>query len=315
MVYKLLAKSTVVGATLFLTLCFAVVGSSRVPEVARAGAQGIRGVVKIETAGAYTAEAYVERESKSFPVSGVPSVRVETFDGAITVRGWNQAEVKLIIVKSAHDEREARGISVRAQQQGGEILGTADFDTSYGREITVNGARVLSNSAQVDMEIYVPRRVNLRALSGDNGMRVEGVKGKVELRTEDGPIVVNDAAGSFLVSTGDGQIDITNFDGEAEAQTGDGPITLAGRFTQVGARTEDGEISLTLPAGTNAIIETNSKQVFNRDGLAVEEAGGGSSGRVRRWRVGSGGGVFKLHTDEGFVELRSSPATSRRGAQ
>jgi Putative adhesin len=305
MVYKPLAKSSVVVATLFFTVCFAVAGLSR--EIS-----GIHGPIKIETSGTNTAGAYVERESKSFPVSGVPSVRVKTFDGAITVRGWNQEEVKLLIIKSAHDEREARGITVRAEQQGREILITADFDKSYSREITMNGARVLSNSAQVDIEIYVPRRVNLRALSGDNGMRVEGIEGEVELRTKDGAIVVKDAAGSLRVSTGDGQIEITNFDGEAEAQTGDGPIKLAGRFTQVVARTEDGEISLTLAAGTNAIIETNSNHVFNRDQLAVEEAGDGSSGRVRRWRIGSGGGVFKLHTDEGSVELRSSPATSRR---
>ena len=251
-----------------------------------------------------------QRVSKTFTVSGVPRVRLETFDGNITVRAWDKSEVTFNFAKSAQDEHEMRGISLRADEGGGEVRATATFDKAYSREQTFNGRRVLSNGASVELEVYVPRNVNLYAASGDGGISAEGVIGELDLRAKDGPIEVSNARASLRAGTGDGAIAIKNFYGDADAHTADGPISLSGHFTQLVARTEDGEISLALPAGTNATIETSAESVSNKDGVATAEIVKGSSPNVRRWRVGGGGNTFKLSTRKGSIYVRRAAGGS-----
>ncbi|HVF51484.1 MAG TPA: DUF4097 family beta strand repeat-containing protein [Pyrinomonadaceae bacterium] len=242
--------------------------------------------------------------SNSFNVSGTPRVRVETFDGRITVRAWDKPEVMFTAFKRAHDEKEMRGISLRAHQANGEISLVAEFDKAFAHQVRSAGKRILSFSsgASVNYEVYVPRNATVRASTGDGRLYLEGVRGELDVRTGDGSIEVSGGGGSLHAETGDGHIRVMDFDGRADTRTGDGRITLEGRFTDLAARTGDGSISLALPSGSNATVETDSETVVN-DGLAVAEDAD-SSRRVRRWRIGSGGTVFTLRTGDGQIHLR-----------
>lgn len=236
----------------------------------------------------------IEREAKTFNVSGIPRVNVSTFDGSIIVRAWNKQEVSLTAIKRARDEQAMRGIRLKAEQRGAEIFISAEFDKS------LQGLH--GTGATVQYDLYVPQSATLRASSGDGRILVEGVSGEAHLQTGDGSVDVSGGRGRLRVNTGDGRIRIVNYDGDVNALTGDGRITLAGRFTHLAARTGDGSISLALPAGFNATIETNSEFVTN-DGLAISEDTD-TSKRVRRWKVGGGGGnVFTLHTGDGRIIL------------
>jgi DUF4097 and DUF4098 domain-containing protein YvlB len=244
------------------------------------------------------------RESKSYPVTGAPRVRVETFDGAVNVHAWDKPEVMYTAVKRATDDRELRGIKITAQQgAGGEVTLRAEFDKSFAHVYREQGGRVTSytSNASAEFDVYVPRNATLSVSTGDGRLRVDGVAGELDLRTGDGPTDVTGARGRLRAETGDGRIRVENFDGDAETRTGDGRITLDGNFRSLSARTGDGTISLTLPEGANATVETNAESVFN-DGVAVAESDGES--RVRRWRVGSGGQVLSLRTGEGQIILR-----------
>src|SRR5215217_4782137 len=97
-----------------------------------------------------------EQESKVFTVVHKPQVNLETFDGVITVHTWDKPEVKVTALKRAKDAEEMRGVSVRAEQSGSEIRVVAAFDDAFKREVNFNGKRVLSFSASVDLELYVP---------------------------------------------------------------------------------------------------------------------------------------------------------------
>lgn len=243
------------------------------------------------------------RESKSYPVTGAPRVRVETFDGAINVHAWDKPEVMYTAVKRATDDRELQGIKLSAQATGGEVSLRAEFDKSFAHVYREQGGRVTtySSNASAEFDLYVPRNATLFVSTGDGRLRVDGVAGELDLRTGDGPIDVTGARGKLRAETGDGRIRIDNFDGDADTRTGDGRITLDGNFRSLSARTGDGTISLTLPEGANATVETNAGSVFN-DGVAVAETD--AETRVRRWRVGSGGQVFTLRTGEGQIILR-----------
>jgi len=243
-----------------------------------------------------------ERESNTFKVSGAPRVRVETFDGAVSVHAWDKPEVMYTAVKRASDDREMQGIKLRAQGAGSEVTIRADFDKSFARNYSDQGGRVTySSNASAEFDLYVPRNSTLFVSTGDGRLRVDGVSGELELRTGDGAIDVTAAKGRLRAETGDGRIRVEDFEGDAEARTGDGRITLDGSFTRLAARTGDGTISLSLPEGTNATVETDGESVSS-DGVAVAESDAES--RVRRWRVGGGGQVFTLHSGDGRIILR-----------
>ncbi|MCI0489095.1 MAG: DUF4097 domain-containing protein [Blastocatellia bacterium] len=235
-----------------------------------------------------------ETETRSFPTSGIPQVRLETFDGSVAVRTWDKSEVAITATKRARTQAGLRTIRLRLEQNGGEVSAVAEHDRPYD-----NDGRDWAN---VRFEAFVPRNANLRVTSGDGSLQVEGVAGEMELKTGDGSITVTGGQGRVRAGTGDGRIEITRFDGEAEAMTNDGRITLDGRFTALAVRTGDGSISLGLPEDFNATLETDSESITVQ-GLAVMEETDPSS-RVRRWRIGSGGNLLTLKTGDGRITLR-----------
>lgn len=232
---------------------------------------------------------FSNQETKSFAVSGSPRVSITTFDGPVTVRGWDQSEVRYTATKRANDEESLKQISIKAEQQG--------------QTISINAENQNADNGSVHLEVYVPRNSSLHVTSGDGPLTLDGVSGDITLRSGDGPISVNNSSGQLHVNTGDGPIQINKFDGQVDARTGDGPIALEGNFNAVSARTGDGEISLTVPAGSSFTIETNASEGINNEGFVVAEDVT-LSPRVKRWKVGNGGRVFILRTGDGKVLLR-----------
>jgi DUF4097 and DUF4098 domain-containing protein YvlB len=228
-----------------------------------------------------------ERESKSFTVAGKARVNVVTYDGAVTVRGWDKSEVMYSVTKQGGDEQEVKTITIQADQQGSVVSIIAKSGEAEG-------------SASLD--VYVPRNASLHVSSDDGALTLQGVSGDLTLRTGDGSIEVTDGHGQLQANTGDGHIRITNFEGQVDARTGDGSITLDGNFTGLAARTGDGSISLSVPADANFTIETNTDSISN-EGLTVSEDMAPSK-RVKRWKVGRGGNLFVLSTGDGSIVIR-----------
>ncbi|HEX8129240.1 MAG TPA: DUF4097 family beta strand repeat-containing protein, partial [Pyrinomonadaceae bacterium] len=245
----------------------------------------------------------VERDAKSFNVSGTPRVRIDTFDGSINIQPSNESTVRFSAVKRASDEQAMRGIRLRAEQSGDTINIIAEFDQTQRREEYGTGAAVA-------LDVWIPRRANVNVKSGDGRLRLGGIEGEIDLHTGDGSVDVTGSKGRLRVQTGDGRVRVAGFDGDATVQTGDGRISLDGRFTKLTARTGDGAISLALPADSNARIETDSGRVINEMSAVAEDGEGDpEERRIRRWRVGSGAGSqINLRTGDGQIFLRRAGA-------
>ncbi len=265
-------------------------------ESARIAREAAR-AVRVETDADNTLRL-VERETKSFTVSGTPTLNMSTFDGYITVRAWDRPEVQLNISKRASTEQQMRGIRTNINQNGSNIHFSSSFDDSYARR----EAGVSFVNAIVSVEVNVPRNSSLRLTTGDGRLEVEGVNGSMNLTTGDGRIDVRNAHGRLSARTGDGRIEVQNFEGNVDAHTGDGRIYLDGRFSGLEADTGSGSIMLSVPSDFDATIETNAEGVDN-EGLTLTEESS-APGRLKRWKLGQGGKVFTLKTGEGRVFLR-----------
>ena len=242
----------------------------------------------------------VERDSSRFDVSETPRVTIETFDGAVSIHGWDKSEVLVNIVKRAGNEQAMRGIRFNAVKDGNQIKIVAGFDKNFAQRVAQG---VTTTNANANLEVFVPRKSALHASSGDGHLAIDGTSGEVELITADGFIDVIDGHGRVLAKTEDGRIRIAKFDGKAEATTGDGRISLEGRFAQLTARTEHGSITLALPANFDATIETDAESIINESDATLTEDPT-SSKRLRRWKIGKGGAVLRLHTGDGRIILR-----------
>jgi len=231
---------------------------------------------------------FTSQETKSFTVGASPRVTVNTFDGRVTVHGWDKSEVSYTATKRANEEETLKQISIQSQQQG--------------QTVSINAVEE-EQDGSVDFEVYVPRQSSLHVSSGDGALNLEGVSGEITLRSGDGPIQVSNGGGQLQVNTGDGRIQIIKFEGQVDARTGDGEIALDGNFNSLSARTGDGTISLTVPAGSSFTIETNAPDEISNEGFVVAEDIAPSR-RVKRWRIGNGGKLFILNTGEGRILLR-----------
>jgi hypothetical protein len=250
-----------------------------------------------------------ERESRSFAVSGMPRIKVSNFEGPITVRAWDQPEVKFIAVKQAVDKQAMSNIRLQAEQQGANVFVTTEFK-GPDRKMKIGGGTAFSKGAYVELELNVPRNANVSLFTGDGPLSITGVGGEVSLRTGDGTIDVRDGRGRLSANTNDGLIRILNFDGEVEAtDMGDGGVKAEGRFAKLSATTGGGPIALGLPTDSNVTIETDTANV-DHEGLAVTEETR-LTRNSRRLRIGTGGNIFSLRTGPGgHVTLRRLSSSS-----
>jgi DUF4097 and DUF4098 domain-containing protein YvlB len=236
----------------------------------------------------YGYKGLTESESKTFAVAGSPRVNIVTFDGSVTVRGWDKPEVMYTATKRGADEQELKQVAIQTEQQGSSVSIIA---------------KSLESGGAASLDVYVPRNSTLHVSSQDGELNLEGVSGELTLRTGDGAIKVTNGGGQLQVNTGDGEIRIASFDGQLDARTGDGSISLDGKFTGLAARTGDGNISLSVPANSDFTIETNAEGIDN-SGMSISEDIAPSK-RVKRWRVGRGGNLFVLNTGDGRIVLNS----------
>jgi hypothetical protein len=278
-------------------------------------------------------DGYRTREERRFRVSGVPDVRLATFDGAIVVRGWDRDEVYVEVEKRGRDRAEAEAIEVVAQQKGREISVEArepsTRDYKWGIVHTVaRGTRIVAT---------VPEGSDIVLRTGDGAITIERVRGKLELRTRDGAVNGLDIGGDVFAHTEDGSIRLENVDGRCDAATDDGSIHLAGRLEAVQARSGDGALMVKVLPGSRLAddwqLSTGDGAVvlFVPDGLGAELDAESHDGPARfdkalafaapdelprgilRGRLGGGGPGIR-HPTGGGSNKNQSEAAPRRPA-
>lgn len=269
---------------------------------------------------------HIEREEKRFSVTGTPEVRLTTFDGAIEIRSGESRSVLVEIEKRGPTKEALEKLTIESKQDGNRI------DVSVMRprgEIVVFGIGRMSPTAK--LIVTMPREGNVFARSGDGSIRVERVRGRLELRTGDGSIRGTDIGGQMVFGTGDGSVTIDNADGDLDVDTGDGSVSVAGKLDVVKLHTGDGSITfraepgtsmkadwsmttgdggvaLYLPSDFAAELDAHTGDGAIRNELPVTGAGGDGdrARRTLKGRIGEGGRTLRIRTGDGSVRLKRS---------
>jgi hypothetical protein len=272
-------------------------------------------------------QAHIVREEKRFTVSGVPDLKLTTFDGAIEVHSGDARTVIVEIEKRGPTQEGVDQLRVETKQDGNRI----EIEVKRpSREVVFFG---VGSSPSARLIVTMPREGNITAKSGDGSIRIEDIHGRLDVHTGDGSIRGRGIGGQMTIATGDGSVTLEETDGDLDIDTGDGSVSVAGKLGTVKLHTSDGTITLHADAGTTMKDDwslttgdgsisvylpsdfaaeldahTGDGAIRNELKLAAEaEAGGGeSSRRTLRAKLGAGGKTLKLRTGDGSIRLKSN---------
>ena len=269
-------------------------------------------------------QSQIVRDEKRFTVKGTPVVRATTFDGSIQIQSWDKPEVLVEIEKRGPTREAVDALIVKSSQDGDTI----EVEVQKPPDASFRVAGIgLSSTAR--LTVWLPKRADVRARSGDGSITIDRVSGRVELHTGDGSIRGNDIAGELKLTTGDGSITVDGAEGRLTLDTGDGGVNVSGNLSSVRLHTGDGSIvyraepgttmaedwelttgdggvSLYLPTDFGAELDAHTGDGAIRNDLKIGAAETGeTSRRTVRGRLGSGGRQLRIRTGDGSIRLRT----------
>jgi putative adhesin len=176
--------------------------------------------------------------SKTYPISKRADLQVQTDDGSVSVVTGNQNQIVAKVTTEGY-KIGPNDVRIEESQTGDRV--TLSVKTPH---MNWSGHRSLH------VTVTVPRDLDLELSTGDGGVDLQPVGGRIHVRTGDGSIRADGLHGDVSLHTGDGGIDAHNLDGTLVADSGDGSIHIGGRFDGLSINTGDGGVDADAAAGS-----------------------------------------------------------------
>lgn len=239
------------------------------------------------------------------------TVRVETMNGTIVVRGENRKDV-LVTSRGGNDNSRSRPGRGRRGNQPDPAAGLQRLTQNAGLTITeanniVSVETGMSHGGEI--EVRVPARTSLR-LEGLNGsgITVENVEGDIEVEHLNGAVRLTNVAGSVVAEAHNGNITVV-----LNRITADKAMSFV---------SFNGSVDVTLPATAKANLRMRSDNgdVFTDFDVQIrqtpqpqpsQQRGGRFKVEVNQAVTGTingGGPDFELRTFNGNIYLRKGSA-------
>jgi serine/threonine protein kinase len=265
--------------------------------------------------------------SKSFAVGRDGKLVLDVDRGGIRVVGADQETV---------DVRVSRKVRRASGSGADRILAEEELVLrQVGNQISVSaqeppslrggpGWRWTRPELDVNYEISVPRKFDLRLKTAGGGIKVATVQGGVNVRTEGGRLDFDDVDGNVEGQTKSGGIRAAGCKGELVVKTAGGRITVetfAGplvRGTTDGGsisadlaaspksdcllRTSGGSVTVRIPATAMVTLDAHTEGGAVKSDLPVQ-AEGAVKGSTLRGKINGGGPSLKLETTGGSIHV------------
>ncbi len=272
--------------------------------------------------------------NKSFQITGVPDVEVESDDARVRVTGTDDAQVEVSVEYDGYDL--GKSLRIEARQEGNKVhvsvrtIGRIGISLNFKSRLVVEvrmpheGDLSVATADGWVAVSSIKGKVSVR--SADGSIKVANVDGTVDLRTSDGNIVAGGLKGDLRLRSSDGSIEGNSLDGDCDAATSDGHVHLTGRFDTLNIKSADGGIeawvergsrmsrSWDISSGDGSIeirLPEDFKALLNAstsDGSIKLEIPVAVEGEMKRSRVqgtlNSGGPALNIHSGDGSIRLK-----------
>jgi DUF4097 and DUF4098 domain-containing protein YvlB len=257
---------------------------------------------------------YMEQLDWTLEGVGVSSIKAQTANGSISLRGSDQDQVtvsawkKIQAPTEAAAEEFARQVQIHVERHGDEIR-----------------IHPIGYSVSVRYEISSPRSVDANLRTSNGAIHVDQVDGAVEAVTSNGAIELQGGAGNVNLCTSNGAIQLQDAMGHVRVETSNGKIKASvgqlkeGVFSTsngsinvkvregnapVTAKTSNGSIHLALPADFDGQLDARTSHGRVHSELPVSTTEGTRNRLVGQ--IGEGGETMvKLRTLNGSIHLRA----------
>jgi DUF4097 and DUF4098 domain-containing protein YvlB len=258
-------------------------------------------------------------------VSVAPGARldVHALGGEVVVRTWDRSEMRVV---ARHGSRDRVEISTSAAVARVRVKAYRGVPSAVDLEITIpRGMDVDLGGTFLYIDIEgVTGEVTAETVHGDVVLR--GGRGVIQLQSTQGSMDCVDAEGRISVGTLNGSLRLRNVAGEVTAETVNGSITaervdastvdfitVNGRITyegtvqdggRYGVSTHNGDISFAVPQSTNATMSVSS---FSGEFVAdfpVTLTETSAGGKRFSFVLGNGSARVELESFGGTIRLR-----------
>lgn len=250
------------------------------------------------------------------PAGGV--IELHNANGKTRVIGEDRPDVALRGIKHARAESEHAAtqllteIRVRADEAGGALELEAEIPRKWNRH------------GHIDMELRVPRDVEVhvtssngkvcfqglrhgaRANSSNGSVRLDDIVGDIDITTANAKVCCSCTCGRLVARSSNGKIEVGDHSGAIDATTSNGMIRASLKSLAddgVTLATSNGRIVLELPENPDAEVDIRVDNGVIRSELCFGYDTQETAGRLRG-RLGRGGSPIKLRTSNGTISVR-----------
>ncbi len=211
--------------------------------------------------------SYSYEQEASFPIAPGTSVRIENANGLVTVAPGSELELRVRLRKVVFGKEEgpAREVADRILIEGipeGKAE-AAVFLLRTNRETLQEGARF-----QTDMEVFLPRNVNLQIRNSYGAVNVTGLEGALDVSTSHKPLEVREIVGSVKASNRYGESRLQNLTGSltvdargrVDVEKVKGDVVLRNEYSPVSVRDVEGMLTVSNTEGS-VVVEKVARPV------------------------------------------------------
>jgi DUF4097 and DUF4098 domain-containing protein YvlB len=251
------------------------------------------GVILLVTAAVVPLHA--EEWSHNYSVTGKPEIVVDTNDGDVEITPGSSGQVSVRVA--------VRGVEIKEMNINGNQVGNRVEISLHRPNLVCIGFCF----QEIRVFVQVPRDSDLKLRSGDGNLRVQDVKGRMELDTNDGDMRLHGVEGVLHADTHDGNVDVSGKFDSLNLRTGDGNIDAeisASASPQPGwtLRTGDGNMRLRLPDNFAADISAHTGDGSVGVDFPITVSGSQSEHSVHG-KLNGGGLALDLQTGDGDIRV------------
>ena len=280
--------------------------------------EGIGGLLRGLLSGIPWSECAECNEEATYATPGGNSIRIENENGRTRVVGEDRDNVLVRVVKRARAETDAAAqdlagnICVEAREAGGTL------------SLAVATPRKWNRHGQANLEVRIPRSLQLDVTANNGKVCVEGLRSQVCARSSNGSVRITDVVGDIEISTSNAKVGCDGTCGSLTARSSNGKIELHQHRGSINASTSNalirasveemgesgvvmvtsnGRIILDLPDETNAEVDVRVDNGVIRAIRELTPCATEAAGRLRG-KLGSGGTPIRLSTSNASISLR-----------
>jgi len=281
--------------------------------------------------------SYREDFHSTHPLDPGGTVSIETFNGSIELRGWEQNSVEVNGTKSANAKGALDALKIEVNATQGSVRIRAVRPPDLYRNMGVRFSIRVPHKALLELISTSNGKIQVEDVEGrarlhtsNGGIRVSRLKGEVEARTSNGAIEAQDVDGNVNLHTSNGAIRAETTHGSFEGMTSNGSITArlsdpaatwpvkaessnghidltldAKQLPDVRASTSNSSILLRLPAASSARVRAGTSHAsITSDFDGLQRPDDRRKHSELHGTIGSGGPLIDLSSSNGSIKIQ-----------